>query len=166
MRLTAWLRVPRHLLTWSVVLTAVPTVILFVLGWRLLADDADLSKQLRDRVEGEADLVAADLRRHLAAMSDHNNATVGEDTLRVRLTAGGVTARAGAALLFVPPLATQRADDARAIALVRSAGTHRAAGRWEQALEAYARLAAEEKAHVLGAPGAHRSRSHTPDRRG
>lgn len=154
MRLAAWLRVPRHILAWSVVATTVPTVILFVLGWRLLADDADLSKQLRNRVEAATDLVAADLRRYLNDLVDRDAATVGQDTLRVTLTASGVTAREGAPLLFVPqaPLATEDEHDARAIALVRSAGAHRAAGRWQEALDAYARLAAEDEAQVFGAP--------------
>jgi signal transduction histidine kinase len=157
MRLTAWLRVPRHLPAWAVVVTAVPTVILFVFGWRLLADDADLSKQLRDRVEGATDLVVADLRQNLGEWLDRDAAPVGSDSLRVTMTAEGVTAHAGAPLLFVPraPIAAAGQHDARAIALVRTAGTHRAAGRWREALEAYARLAAETDAHVFGSPASY-----------
>jgi signal transduction histidine kinase len=157
MRPTAWLRVPRHLLAWSVAVTAVPTVILFVMGWRLLADDADLSKQIRDRVENATDLVVAGLRQDLGEWLDRDAAAIGSDSLRVTMTAAGVTAHAGAPLLFLPqaPIVSAGEHDARASALVRTAGTHRAAGRWREALEAYARLAAEDDAQVFGAPASY-----------
>lgn len=151
---TSWLRVPRRLLAWSVVLTAVPTVILGVLAWQLLADDADVERRLRDRLEGVTEVVIADLRRYLDGLIGAQPADLGDHTLRVTVDSTNRVTHAGTSLLFVPESLAPGTglNDATALRLVRSAGVHRAAGRWAEALEGYAQLLPLKESTVFGEP--------------
>lgn len=158
MRLQGWFRPPRHLLAWFLVVTVVPTVALFALGWQLLSDDGDLTQQIRQRLQAESGIVASDLRQHLDALvrTDATAPAAGQ-TLFLSITDRAVLRHSGAPLLFAPATAASLPANAdhstpKAAELLRTAQRHRAAGRVAEALEAYGGLADDEHGYLFGLP--------------
>ena len=160
MRIHGWFTPPRHLLAWFLVVTVVPTIALFALGWSLLSDNADLTQQIRQRLQAEAGIVAADLRQQLDALARADATTRAADqALFLSLSDRGVLRHSGAPLLFAPAEATDLPANAEqstpnAAALLRTAQNHRAAGRTAEALQAYGALAGDTHGFIFGLPAA------------
>ena len=158
MRLHRWFTPPRHLLAWFLVVTVVPTVALFALGWGLLSDTADLTQQLRQRLQAESGIVAADLRQQLDALAREDaTARAADQTLFLSTTDRGVIRHTGTPLLFAHAAAVglpanQEQSTPAALALLRTAQRHRAAGRSAEALEAYGALAGDTHGLIFGLP--------------
>jgi signal transduction histidine kinase len=150
-----WFRAPRHLLAWFVLVTALPTIALFVLGWQLLGNEADLDVRHRQRLVSEASQVAGDLRQYLDVLSRPGLPPDGKGTgtLWVTLSRTAVSGHAGVPLLFVPSIHAPPPDDPRALALVQAAGEHRESGRFDRALSLYGEMARlTDEVSVFGGP--------------
>ena len=153
-----WFRPPRHLIAWFLVVTVVPTVALFVLGWGLLSDSSDLTLQIRQRLQAESVTVVADLRQNLDALSRGETASIeAAGGLLLSFSDREAPRHAGAPVLFAPGGAADRPPHVpqsteTALAVLRVAQGHRASGRVEQALEAYGRLSAKAEGYLFGLP--------------
>jgi signal transduction histidine kinase len=110
MRLFDWLRPPHYLLALFLVVTLVPAAAIVWLGMRILRQDRALERQqVQDRLERDADGVAAALGRELNALDQRlddlltvPDGLASAGALVVVLAEDGVRAHVGAPLVFVP----------------------------------------------------------------
>lgn len=110
-----WLRAPRHWLALFGVVTLVPAVVLVWLGWRLIDQDRRLEiPRAEERLNRTADLIAAGLGHEVRATIDQMPGwlaapppPIAAQAALVRISSQGVTARAGAPLVFVPAVTSE-----------------------------------------------------------
>lgn len=110
-----WLRAPRHWLALFAVVTVVPAAVLVWLGGRLIDQDRRLeSPRAEERLNHTADRIAAGLAHEFRATLDQMPGWlaapppgIATEAAIVRIGAQGVTAHAGVALVFVPPLPSE-----------------------------------------------------------
>lgn len=99
----SWLRPPQHLLALFLIVTLIPGAALVWLGWHLLEQETVLGRQrVQDWLDRSANLVTAALQTEVAAIERSLTTAVPPGGLRLQLDEDGVTAHAGAPLLFAP----------------------------------------------------------------
>jgi signal transduction histidine kinase len=158
--LNARLKRPRRLLAIFAIVTLVPAIGLVWLGTTLIGQDRELAeKQLRDRLEREADTVAADTAKDLArpptdAFTDDVAPGV-RSVDRAMWTAAEAEEDRGRydqAIAAYQRIVASRDPAIRAEALLRLARTLRKAGRSDAALDVYLQLQSMDDVRVFEGP--------------
>lgn len=166
--MNSWLRPPHRLVLVFLVATLVPSVALVWIGWKFLVADRELERQrVHDSLDAVASGAAVRLERELATLDRRLPAFLapgtespGEFAIAVRLTTAGVTANAGAPLLYRPAAPSTHARESPTDALA-DAELLEYGSDLDGALRAYRALANSANAHsraeaLLGVARVHR----------